>query len=389
MARIARDPPNPNITELALPVLRSPPAFVGEPPLSSATVGLVNQHLASRALVNAYLEALQVSSDRYVTALSAGDLASAELQRDAIVAYTETLSQLLASDARVAESLLAALRTDGVPNVPVTPADVVAMQQEIATNGFPAEVLSGLQQFQLSTDELAFLQSLIAAAATPGAPSSFLDDLESDAALSRTTAAALAAVPRTWVSSDLRVAIAGAPDPVTVAEELTYSLAVTNAGPDPATSVTLTDVLPIGASFVSATSSRGSCAFADGIVTCAIGDLAASTPDSSADIVIVLRPSAPGSLTNTAAVASDALDPDGASNTSSLTVAVQEPPVPTAPATPTPVDTPTPTPTLAATTTRTPAPVQTTVCGPIASSTTWTRASSPYQLTCNVTVPAA
>ena len=47
-------------------------------------------------------------------------------------------------------------------------------------------------------------------------------------------------------------------------------------GPDTATNVVVKDVLPAGVTFISASSTKGSCSNAAGTVTCAIGTLAKS-----------------------------------------------------------------------------------------------------------------
>ena len=52
-------------------------------------------------------------------------------------------------------------------------------------------------------------------------------------------------------------------------DQITYDIAVTNDGPSDAVAVTVTDVLPAGVSYVSATPDQGSCSQAAGTVTCA------------------------------------------------------------------------------------------------------------------------
>src|SRR6185503_15080510 len=64
-----------------------------------------------------------------------------------------------------------------------------------------------------------------------------------------------------------------APDLVNLGGNATFTLMVTNAGPDTATDVTLTNALPAGLNFVSAVSSQGTCANDNGRVTCALGSL--------------------------------------------------------------------------------------------------------------------
>jgi uncharacterized repeat protein (TIGR01451 family) len=103
---------------------------------------------------------------------------------------------------------------------------------------------------------------------------------------------------------------------VAVKTELTYTLAVTNHGPAAAADVVLTDLLPAGAVFVSATSSAGSCARGgkgrrDGVVTCELGTLASG---GVASVTVVVEPVKAGTLINTATVVSGSPDPNRADN---------------------------------------------------------------------------
>ena len=86
---------------------------------------------------------------------------------------------------------------------------------------------------------------------------------------------------------------------------LTYPADVLNAGPQDATSVTFTDTLPAGATFVSATSTKGSCTQSNQKVTCVIGELP-SVADAQINIVVV--PTVTGAITNTMDVT--AVEPD-------------------------------------------------------------------------------
>jgi uncharacterized repeat protein (TIGR01451 family) len=108
--------------------------------------------------------------------------------------------------------------------------------------------------------------------------------------------------------------------PVSVAtgETFTYTLTVENLGPDEAENVVLTDNLPVGVIFVSATAP---CEEASGVVTCELGVLAA---DGSVVIeIVVIAPETAGTLTNEAAVASDTLDPDETDNIDSFDTLVE------------------------------------------------------------------
>jgi uncharacterized repeat protein (TIGR01451 family) len=113
--------------------------------------------------------------------------------------------------------------------------------------------------------------------------------------------------------ADLSVTLADAPDPVIVGNEITFTLAVANAGPQPATSATLAADLPDAVTFVSA--GQG-CANAAGIVTCDLGTLAAG---GSATRTITVRADAPATLTTSATVDATEEDPAAANNAASIT----------------------------------------------------------------------
>jgi uncharacterized repeat protein (TIGR01451 family) len=96
----------------------------------------------------------------------------------------------------------------------------------------------------------------------------------------------------------LSLALSAAPNPVTVGSNLVYSLSISNSGPTVAASVTVTDTLPTGVTFVSA--SPG-CTFSAGAVVCNLGAMASN---SAAALTIVVTPISTGSLTNTATLSS-------------------------------------------------------------------------------------
>lgn len=91
--------------------------------------------------------------------------------------------------------------------------------------------------------------------------------------------------------------IAGVPDPVAPSGLLTYTLTVNNTGTQNASGVKVTDILPAGVTFVSATGDSGlTCNQAGGTVTCVGGAIAAG---AHATITInVLAPAAPTTITD-------------------------------------------------------------------------------------------
>ncbi|MCH8309436.1 MAG: DUF11 domain-containing protein, partial [Chloroflexi bacterium] len=122
--------------------------------------------------------------------------------------------------------------------------------------------------------------------------------------------------------ADIAVTVVDAPDPVNVGDELTYTATVTNNGPSSATNVVLTDVLPSGVSFGSATPSQGNCGAVGGTVTCNLGSL---SNGQSALVTIVVTPGAQGNITNTANVTAAEIDPRPANNSAVQNTQINNP----------------------------------------------------------------
>jgi uncharacterized repeat protein (TIGR01451 family) len=131
--------------------------------------------------------------------------------------------------------------------------------------------------------------------------------------------------------ADMRVFKLASPSPVLVGEALTYRIHVSNAGPGPATNVSVVDVLPASLQFQSVATDIGSCSEALGTVTCLLGDMAAGT---EATITIVTVTTQPGTVANTAVVDHDGDDPDPTDDSSTRVTQVVVDPPPSAPPTP-------------------------------------------------------
>ena len=121
-------------------------------------------------------------------------------------------------------------------------------------------------------------------------------------------------------SADLSIAQSDAPDPALVGGTLVYTLTESNVGPTVADGVTVTDTLPAGVVFVSATSTRGSCSQSSGVVTCTFASLPSG---ATASQTITVTPTQPGTITNSASVAASApSDPDTSNNAATTSTTV-------------------------------------------------------------------
>lgn len=119
-------------------------------------------------------------------------------------------------------------------------------------------------------------------------------------------------------AADLGLGKFGFVSAVAPGDTLTYILDLTNNGPDDASGVVITDVLPLDAVFSAASPQ---CNHVAGTVTCTVGDLASGGSVSASIDVVVGTP--PGSeLVNTATVSGTEADPNPADNSAAETTGV-------------------------------------------------------------------
>ena len=126
-------------------------------------------------------------------------------------------------------------------------------------------------------------------------------------------------------SADLSIVKTADVTTALVNDTITWTITVENAGPDEATNVVLTDVLPSGVTLL--TDLSGICAIDSGIATCALGDLASG---GSVEIDVLTLADEAGTPVNAVEIVSDVADPDEGDNSSSAEVTVTEPSEPTA-----------------------------------------------------------
>lgn len=119
-------------------------------------------------------------------------------------------------------------------------------------------------------------------------------------------------------TTDQSIAKTDSPDPVAAGTQLTYTLTVTNHGPNPATSVDVVDTLPPDVTYASASPE---CTHSAGTVTCNLGEVLAHdtravtiTVDVPADLVY--NNGGPKAIANSATVSNNAGPDSDASNNS-------------------------------------------------------------------------
>jgi uncharacterized repeat protein (TIGR01451 family) len=128
--------------------------------------------------------------------------------------------------------------------------------------------------------------------------------------------------------ADLAITKADSPDPVVTGSDLTYTVTITNNGPDAATSVSVTDNLPTETTFVSCSSTGGGvCGGSGNNRTVTFASLASGQSATITFVTNVNCSVADGTeLSNTAMVTSITPDPDTNNNSATANTTASNPP---------------------------------------------------------------
>jgi outer membrane autotransporter protein/uncharacterized repeat protein (TIGR01451 family) len=122
-------------------------------------------------------------------------------------------------------------------------------------------------------------------------------------------------VPYQPGGADLAIVKTDSADPVTAAAQFSYTLTVSNAGPESASGVRISDSLPAALAFVSASGNGFSCARNGQTVECVLGGSLAAGASAAATIV-VRAPTSGQTLSNEGIVSSTTIDLNPTNNRS-------------------------------------------------------------------------
>jgi uncharacterized repeat protein (TIGR01451 family) len=108
-------------------------------------------------------------------------------------------------------------------------------------------------------------------------------------------------------TADLSLLQTASPDQVTIGNTLMYTLIVTNHGPDTASEVVLTAILPPGMTMESVNPAQGSCTVGSSSVACALDTI---NQGASVAVTITVTPNQAGIMESNAFVTANVSDPD-------------------------------------------------------------------------------
>jgi uncharacterized repeat protein (TIGR01451 family) len=124
---------------------------------------------------------------------------------------------------------------------------------------------------------------------------------------------------------DLAITKSGSPATQDLgAGNITWTMVVTNNGPSADTGVKVSDPMPVGNTYVSSTTTQGTCT-GGAILNCDIGNMAAG---ATVTITLVTTPSATGIQTNTATVKGDLPETNLTNNVANASVEITQPFIP-------------------------------------------------------------
>ena len=124
--------------------------------------------------------------------------------------------------------------------------------------------------------------------------------------------------------ADLAVSASGAPASSVIGAPYACTFTITNHGPAPAESVALLDQMPAGLALVSASVSAGTWSKVQGTLTWNVGSLSSG---ASASMTLVSRPTVLGTLSSTATVSANQIDPGLGNNSITMVTTVVGVPV--------------------------------------------------------------
>lgn len=133
--------------------------------------------------------------------------------------------------------------------------------------------------------------------------------------------------PSAPTQADLEVTHSAEPNPIEIGNTTTYTINLTNFGPDAAQNARVRFPLIDGAKLESWSASQGSCTVTATALECSLDRL---EPGATGLVLVVIKPTAIGLLNTTITATSDATDPNAANDTNAFTLAVNPPPAPPA-----------------------------------------------------------
>jgi len=122
-------------------------------------------------------------------------------------------------------------------------------------------------------------------------------------------------------SADLSITGSASPTPVATGDNITYTLIISNAGPNDASSSLVVNPAPVGTSILAATASQGACSTTPGGASCSLGTVPKGGT-ATISVTAEVFQSGGSNVIDSPNVSSATFDPNLSNNTTTITTAV-------------------------------------------------------------------
>ena len=163
---LAGDPPVQDYQQIALPQKIPLPPVQPNPAehISQARADAMNAFADALASMTAYGQAAAIANDRNAGAAQAKDLQWESLQTAALLDYRTSFAEWAITTSMKLNDLISQAASEGDTSVIITPDEVRAFQQKLATSGFTAQQIADAHSVGMTDDYISqTLHSLIAA----------------------------------------------------------------------------------------------------------------------------------------------------------------------------------------------------------------------------------
>lgn len=161
--QLANDPPDPNYTVIALPVMSLAPTVTPDPDVPASITNAFNALFDNQKQAIGLEQAILTSINRASGAMAANDTVWQQRQTQAAASYLLQLSGIANKQVDLQAAMQSAWTGAGFPAVVASAVDIHNFQLQLYANGFSANEVQLLTQLGLSPDNIAYLSRVLVA----------------------------------------------------------------------------------------------------------------------------------------------------------------------------------------------------------------------------------
>jgi hypothetical protein len=173
LGRLSLDPPDPNFTVIATPVIPALPPVTSVPAATPQVIQAFNALVQNEENIIGFGNVILTCFNRARGAENAGNALWEARQIAASQQYNNQLGVFLNAEPPLRANLQSALLAEGFPTTTLNANDVLSYEMDVAANGLPAEVNSTLQALGASSADIDEVARVVIVQDTNAAAQSF------------------------------------------------------------------------------------------------------------------------------------------------------------------------------------------------------------------------